>query len=58
VLAILGTAEDPLGWGTQPEDVLSHLPPGGRLEVLDGVGHFIHIEEPHAVAALVREHLS
>jgi pimeloyl-ACP methyl ester carboxylesterase len=58
VLAILGTETDPLGWGTQPEDVLSHLPPGGRLEVLEGAGHFIHIEQPHAVATLVLEALA
>ena len=53
VLAVLGTEPDPLGWGTPPADVISHLPPGGRLEVLDGVGHFLHIEQPRAVAELV-----
>ncbi len=57
VLAVLGTEADPLGWGTPQADVLSHLPPGGRLEVLDGVGHFVHIEQPRAVADLVLEHL-
>lgn len=58
VLAILGTEQDPLGWGTLPVDVLSHLPPGGRLEIVEGAGHFIHIEQPHAVAALALEHIS
>jgi pimeloyl-ACP methyl ester carboxylesterase len=58
VLAVLGTADDPLGWGTREVDVLSHLPPGGRLVMLDGVGHFVHIEEPHKVADLVLEHLA
>jgi pimeloyl-ACP methyl ester carboxylesterase len=58
VLAILGTESDPLGWGTPADDVLSHLPPGGRLEVLEGAGHFVHIERPHEVAALVLEHLA
>ena len=57
VLAVLGTEPDPLGWGTPQSDVISHLPPGGRLEVLDGVGHFVHIEQPRAVADLVLEHL-
>ncbi|HJR26324.1 MAG TPA: alpha/beta hydrolase [Acidimicrobiales bacterium] len=57
VLAVLGTEADPLGWGTPPDDVLSHLPPGGRLEVVEGAGHFIHIERPHDVAALVLEHV-
>jgi pimeloyl-ACP methyl ester carboxylesterase len=57
VLAVLGTEPDPLGWGTPQADVISHLPPSGRLEVLDGVGHFVHIEKPRAVADLVLEHL-
>jgi pimeloyl-ACP methyl ester carboxylesterase len=58
VLAILGAAPDPMGWGTPPSDVLSHMPPGGRLEVLDDVGHFVHIEQPRVVADLVLEHLA
>jgi pimeloyl-ACP methyl ester carboxylesterase len=53
VLAVLGTEQDPMGWGTAPEDVLSHLPPGGRLERLEGAGHFLHIERPREVADLV-----
>lgn len=58
VLAILGTELDPMGWGTGPDDVLSHLPPGGRLEVIEGVGHFMHIEQPRLVADLVLETIS
>ncbi len=58
VLAVLGTEADPMGWGTPPDDVVSHLPPGGRLEIVEGAGHFIHIEQPDAVVALVLEHLT
>lgn len=58
VLAVLGAAPDPMGWGTLAEDVLSHLPPGGRLEQLEDAGHFLHIEQPRTVAALVLEFLS
>jgi pimeloyl-ACP methyl ester carboxylesterase len=58
ILAILGTEPDPMGWGTLPEDVLSHLPPGGRLEIVEEAGHFVHIEQPQVVAALVLEHLA
>jgi pimeloyl-ACP methyl ester carboxylesterase len=58
VLAVLGTAPDPMGWGTPPSDVRSHLPPGGRLEMLDDVGHFVHIEQPRIVADLVLDHLA
>jgi len=58
VLAVLGTEADPMGWGTLPEDVLSHLPAGGRLVELEGAGHFLHIEQPHEVAALALGFLS
>jgi pimeloyl-ACP methyl ester carboxylesterase len=58
VLALLGTEPDPMGWGTTAEDVRSHLPPGGRLEMIEGVGHFIHIEQPRRVADLVLEHVA
>jgi pimeloyl-ACP methyl ester carboxylesterase len=34
------------------------LPAGGRLEVLEGLGHFIHIEEPRRVADMVLEFVS
>jgi pimeloyl-ACP methyl ester carboxylesterase len=53
VLAVLGTAPDPMGWGTAEVDVLSHLPPAGRLVMLEDVGHFVHIERPREVADLV-----
>lgn len=49
--------EEEMGWGTVPEDVLPYLPEGGRLEVLDGVGHFAHIERPGAVADRIIEFL-
>jgi pimeloyl-ACP methyl ester carboxylesterase len=58
VLAVLGTEVDPMGWGTGPDDVSSHLPPGGRVEVVEGVGHFMHIEQPRRVADLVLEVIS
>jgi pimeloyl-ACP methyl ester carboxylesterase len=58
VLAMLGTEPDPMGWGTLPADVLSHLPAGGRLVIVEGAGHFLHIEKPREVTELVVEHLS
>jgi pimeloyl-ACP methyl ester carboxylesterase len=58
VLAVLATEPDPMGWGTLPDDVLSHLPPGGRLVTLEGAGHFLHIEKPREVAELVLEHIA
>ena len=58
VLAVLGTEPDPMGWGTLPDDVLSHLPASGRFVSVEGAGHFLHIEQPHVIADLVLEHVA
>lgn len=57
-LGFLGTVDEPMGWGARERDVRPWLPSGGRLEILDGIGHFIHIEEPNLVAGMVLEFLS
>ncbi|HEX7442715.1 MAG TPA: alpha/beta hydrolase, partial [Acidimicrobiales bacterium] len=57
-LGILGLEIETMGWGTTPEDVLPYLPPGARFEPLEGVGHFVHIEQPRRIADLVLEFLS
>ena len=57
-LCVLGRELEPMGWGTLPEDVVPYLPPGGRFFGLEGVGHFVHIEQPRMVADLVLELLS
>jgi pimeloyl-ACP methyl ester carboxylesterase len=57
VLAVLATEPEVLGWSTLPEDVEPYLPPGGKLVALDGVGHFVHVEQPHTVAAMVLDFL-
>ncbi|MEJ5254891.1 MAG: alpha/beta hydrolase [Acidimicrobiales bacterium] len=57
VLGVLGLEVEVMGWGTRPADVEPYLPPGGRLEALEGVGHFVHIEQPRLVADLVLEFL-
>lgn len=49
--------EEEMGWGTTPDDVLPYVPEGGRLDVLDGVGHFAHIERPAMVADLTLDFL-
>ena len=58
VLAVLGREPELMGWGTQPEDVLPILPAGAVFHSLDGVGHFVHIEQPRLVADMVLEFLS
>ena len=57
LLGILGTEDEEMGWGVTAEDLRPCLPPGGRLEVAQGVGHFIHIEQPHETAAIVLDFL-
>ena len=56
-LGVLGREQAEMGWGTLPHHVKPFIPLGGRLEVLDGVGHFVHIEQPDLVAAMVIEFL-
>lgn len=56
-LGVLGLELEMMGWGTRPEDVRPYLPHGARFEALEGVGHFVHIEQPRRIADLVLEHL-
>jgi pimeloyl-ACP methyl ester carboxylesterase len=58
VLGVLGLVPEAMGWGTKPEDVERWMPPGADLVALDGVGHFVHIEQPRRIADLVLEFLA
>lgn len=53
VLCVLGLELEVMGWGTLPEDVQANLPPNGHFAPLEGVGHFVHVEQPRAVADLI-----
>ena len=52
-LGVLGGEMEEMGWGTVPEEVFPCLPVGGQCEILDDAGHFVHIEQPDVVAAMV-----
>lgn len=52
-----GVQDDPMGWKSRRDDVAPYLPPGGRLEYFDDIGHFLHIEQPRFIADLVLEFL-
>lgn len=52
-LAILGTEPEMMGFGTDLSDVEPYLPAAGRAVEVSGAGHFVHIEKPDEVAALV-----
>jgi pimeloyl-ACP methyl ester carboxylesterase len=54
-LGVLGLDVEEMSWGTQPEDVRPFLPPTGRFVPLEGVGHFVHIEQPELTADLTLE---
>jgi pimeloyl-ACP methyl ester carboxylesterase len=58
LLALLGLELEEMGWGTQPGDVEPWLPPTATFVPMEGVGHFVHIEQPDRVANLVLEFLS
>jgi pimeloyl-ACP methyl ester carboxylesterase len=58
VLGVLGLEREVMGWGTLPEGVVPYLPDGARFVPLEGVGHFVHIEQPRLIADLVLEFLS
>lgn len=56
-LGVLATELEEMGWGTAPHNVTKFLPENGRVELLDGVGHFVHIEQPDLVAGMVLDFL-
>jgi len=58
VLCLLGMDIELMGWGTLAEDVLAMLPDQGVFVPLEGVGHFVHIEQPRLVADHVLEFLA
>ena len=48
-MAVLGLELEVMGWGTRPSDVTPYLPSGARFEQLEGIGHFMHIEQPELI---------
>jgi pimeloyl-ACP methyl ester carboxylesterase len=56
-LAVLGLEPEVMAWGTKPDDIRHLIPRGGELVALEGVGHFVHIEQSDRVAALVGDFL-
>lgn len=58
VLCLLGLEPEAMGWGTQPEDVEPNLPPNGHLLAMDGIGHFLHVEDPIRTATPILDFLA
>jgi pimeloyl-ACP methyl ester carboxylesterase len=58
VLAVLGLQPERMGWGNAAEEVAGMLPAGSHTVSYDDVGHFVHIEQPHRVAALALDFLA
>ncbi len=56
-LGVLGSELEDMGPGTLLHHVAPFIPQRGRVEMLEGVGHFVHIEQPDLVAAMVLDFL-
>ena len=56
-LGLLAGQQEPMGWGTVPNQIEPLLPTGGRLEVMHELGHFVHIEQPALIAEMVLDFL-
>lgn len=56
-LGVLAGQQEPMGWGTMPQDIQRGMPMGGRLEVLTDSGHFVHIENPTFIAEMLIDFL-
>jgi pimeloyl-ACP methyl ester carboxylesterase len=57
-LGVLVTELEEMGWGTLPHEVEPFIPVRGRLEVIEGAGHFVHIERPEEIAQMVLEFIA
>ena len=52
-LGVLVSEQEEMGWGTTPDDLAGWVPPNGRIEYVEGAGHFVHIEKPDLVLDMV-----
>lgn len=57
MLALFGTVSEPMGWDARPDKLAPYFPDTTRVEVMQDIGHFIHIERPADTAALIRDFL-
>lgn len=54
---MLATEAESMGWGTTWGEIERYVPENARIDIIDGAGHFIHIERPHDTAERVLEFL-
>ncbi|MEY4373328.1 MAG: hypothetical protein RL219_2097 [Actinomycetota bacterium] len=52
-LGVLVSESEEMGWGTTPDELTGWVPPRGHIELVEGAGHFVHIEQPQLVLDLV-----
>jgi pimeloyl-ACP methyl ester carboxylesterase len=57
-LALKAGIEEPMAAQPAADVLARHLPPTARLEVLDGLGHFAHVEDSPRVARAVLDFLA
>lgn len=56
-LGVLAGRPEEMGWLTPVDKIRPYLPIDGRCEVLDDVGHFVHIEQPDLIRDMVVDFL-
>jgi len=54
---MIGTEPEDMDWGVVPDELRPMLPRDARLEVIQGAGHFLHIEQPRVIADRVLDFL-
>jgi len=58
MLALFATVPEPMGWDAGPAELAPYFPQASRIEAMQDVGHFVHIEQPAETASLVLEFLN
>lgn len=58
MLGLLASVSEPMGWDTTEAILAPYRPANARFHTFADTGHFIHIERPREVAALVLEFLA
>jgi pimeloyl-ACP methyl ester carboxylesterase len=57
MLGLVSRVVEPMGWGSDADELRPHLAPESTVEDIEDLGHFLHIEAPGRIAGRVLEFL-